>query len=155
MCGGIFVAIPTAIYENPDITISELLEIIPGPDFPTGAYIMGKSGIVKAYETGQGSIIVRSKCDIDYKGPGGKPRIIVSEIPYAVNKATMITRMGELARDKIIDGLTDIRDESSGEDIRVVIELRKDVVPEVILNQLYKLTQLQSSYGIILSVFLI
>ena len=137
-----------AIYENPDISIPELLEIIPGPDFPTGAYIMGKSGIVKAYETGQGTIIVRSKCEIDYKGPSGKPRIIVSEIPYGVNKANMITRMGELARDKVIDGLTDIRDESSGEDIRVVIELRKDVVPEVILNQLYKLTQLQSSYGI-------
>ena len=137
-----------AIYENPDITIPELLEIIPGPDFPTGAYIMGKSGIVKAYETGQGTIIVRSKCEIDYKGPSGKPRIIVSEIPYGVNKANMITRMGELARDKVIDGLTDIRDESSGEDIRVVIELRKDVVPEVVLNQLFKLTQLQSSYGI-------
>ena len=137
-----------AIYENPDITIGELMEIIPGPDFPTGAYIMGRSGIVKAYETGQGTIIVRSKCDIDYKGPGGKPRIIITEIPYGVNKANMITRMGELARDKVVDGLTDIRDESSGEDIRVVIELRKDVVPEVVLNQLYKLTQLQSSYGI-------
>ena len=137
-----------AIYENPDITVQELLEIIPGPDFPTGAFIMGKSGIVKAYETGQGSIIVRSKCEIDYKGPSGKPRIIITEIPYAVNKANMITRMGELARDKVIDGLTDIRDESAGDDIRVVIELRKDVVPEVILNQLYKLTQLQSSFGI-------
>ena len=137
-----------AIYENPDISIQELLEIIPGPDFPTGAFIMGKSGIAKAYETGQGSIIVRSKCEIDYKGPSGKPRIIITEIPYAVNKANMITRMGELARDKVIDGLTDIRDESAGDDIRVVIELRKDVVPEVILNQLYKLTQLQSSFGI-------
>lgn len=137
-----------AIYENPDITISELLEIMPGPDFPTGAYIMGKSGIIKAYETGQGTIIVRSKTDIDYKGPSGKPRIIITEIPYGVNKARMIERIGELARDKIIDGLTDIRDESSGEDIRVVIELRKDVVPEVILNQLFKLTQLQASYGI-------
>ena len=137
-----------AIYENPDISIQELLEIIPGPDFPTGAFIMGKSGIIKAYESGQGSIIVRSKCEIDYKGPSGKPRIIITEIPYAVNKANMITRMGELARDKVIDGLTDIRDESAGDDIRVVIELRKDVVPEVILNQLYKLTQLQSSFGI-------
>ena len=137
-----------AIYENPDITISELLEIIPGPDFPTGAYIMGKSGIVKAYETGQGSIIIRSKAEIEYNKSNGKPRIVVSEIPYGVNKANMITRMGELARDKVIDGLTDIRDESAGEDIRVVIELRKDVVPEVILNQLYKLTQLQTSYGI-------
>ena len=137
-----------AIYENPDITVSELLEIIPGPDFPTGAYIMGKSGIVKAYETGQGSIIIRSKAEIEYNKSNGKPRIVVSEIPYGVNKANMITRMGELARDKVIDGLTDIRDESAGEDIRVVIELRKDVVPEVILNQLYKLTQLQTSYGI-------
>ena len=137
-----------AIYENPDITVSELLEIIPGPDFPTGAYIMGKSGIVKAYETGQGSIIIRSKAEIEYNKSNGKPRIVVTEIPYSVNKANMITRMGELARDKVIDGLTDIRDESAGEDIRVVIELRKDVVPEVILNQLYKLTQLQTSYGI-------
>ena len=137
-----------AIYENPDITVGELLEIIPGPDFPTGAYIMGKSGIVKAYETGQGSIIIRSKAEIEYNKSNGKPRIVVTEIPYSVNKANMITRMGELARDKVIDGLTDIRDESAGEDIRVVIELRKDVVPEVILNQLYKLTQLQTSYGI-------
>ena len=137
-----------AIYENPDITISELLQIIPGPDFPTGAYIMGKSGIVKAYETGQGTIVIRSKTTIDKIEANGKHRIIVSEIPYGVNKATMIERIGELARDKIIDGLTDIRDESSGEDIRVVIELRKDVVPEVILNQLFKLTSLQVSYGI-------
>ena len=109
---------------------------------------MGKSGIVKAYETGQGTIIIRSKTDIDYKGPNGKPRIVISEIPYGVNKANMIEKMGELARDKIIDGLTDIRDESAGEDIRVVIELRKDVVPEVVLNQLFKLTTLQTSYGI-------
>ena len=137
-----------AIYENPDITVSELLQIIPGPDFPTGAYIMGKSGIAKAYETGQGTIIIRSKTTIDKIESNGKHRIIVSEIPYGVNKATMIERIGELARDKIIDGLTDIRDESSGEDIRVVIELRKDVVPEVILNQLFKLTSLQVSYGI-------
>ncbi len=138
-----------AVYENPDITIHELMSIIPGPDFPTGAFIMGKSGIAKAYETGQGSIVIRSKAEIDTKTlANGKSRIIVTEIPYGVNKATMIERMGELARDKVIDGLTDIRDESSGEDIRVVIELRKDVVPEVILNQLYKLTSLQISYGI-------
>ncbi len=138
-----------AIYENPDISIQELMNIIPGPDFPTGAFIMGKSGIAKAYETGQGSIVIRSKADIDTKSlANGKARIIITEIPYGVNKATMIERIGELARDKVIDGLTDIRDESSGEDIRVVIELRKDVVPEVILNQLYKLTSLQISYGI-------
>jgi len=137
-----------AIYENPDITISELLEIIPGPDFPTGAYIMGKSGIVKAYETGQGTIVIRSKTTIENNEKTGKHRIIVNEVPYGVNKATMIERIGELARDKVIEGLTDIRDESSGEDIRVVIDLRRDVVPEVILNQLFKLTSLQVSYGI-------
>ena len=137
-----------AVYENPDITTQELMQIIPGPDFPTGAYLMGKSGIVKAYETGQGTIIIRSKAEIEQKDSSSKPRIIVTEIPYGVNKAKMIERIGELARDKIIEGLTDIRDESSGEDVRVVIELRRDVVPEVILNQLYKLTQLQVSYGI-------
>lgn len=136
-----------AIYENPDIEMADLLQIIPGPDFPTGAYIMGRSGIKKAYETGNGTIIIRSRAKIEEMA-NGKSRIIVTEVPYQVNKATMIEKMGELARDKVIDGLTDIRDESSGEDIRVVIELRKDVVPEVILNQLYKLTQLQVSYGI-------
>lgn len=136
-----------AVYENPDIEINELLQIIPGPDFPTGAYIMGRSGIKKAYETGNGTIIIRSRAKIEEMA-NGKSRIIVTEVPYQVNKATMIEKMGELARDKVIDGLTDIRDESSGEDIRVVIELRKDVVPEVVLNQLYKLTQLQISYGI-------
>ncbi|MCI5745085.1 MAG: DNA gyrase subunit A, partial [Erysipelotrichaceae bacterium] len=135
-----------AIYENPDITIHELLNIIPGPDFPTGAFIMKKSGIVKAYETGQGSIIIRSKTRIENMS-NGKTRIVVEEIPYGVNKATMIEKIGDLARDKVIDGLTDIRDESSGEDIRVVIELRKDVVAEVVLNQLFKLTPLQISYG--------
>ena len=136
-----------AIYENPDITIQELLEIMPGPDFPTGAYIMGRSGIVKAYETGQGTIIIRSKCEIEAK-PGAKPRIIVEEVPYGINKETMTDRIRELARDKVIEGITDVRDESAGEDVRVIIELRKDVVPEVILNQLFKLTSLQVSYGI-------
>ncbi len=136
-----------AVYERPDITVEELMEIILGPDFPTGATILGQGGIRKAYETGNGSIVIRSKCEIIYAA-NGKPKIIVHEIPYTVNKATMIERIGELGREKIIDGLTDIRDESAGEDIRVVIELRKDVVPEVILNQLYKLSQLQVSYGI-------
>ena len=136
-----------AIYENPDITVAEVMDIMPGPDFPTGAYILGRGGIVKAYETGQGTIIIRSKCEIEAK-EGAKPRIIIHEVPYGVNKATMSDRMRELARDKVIDGITDIRDESAGEDVRVVIELRKDVVPEVILNQLYKNTSLQVSYGI-------
>ncbi len=136
-----------AIADNPDIEVIDLMQILKGPDFPTGAYILGKSGIKKAYETGTGTILLRSKTNIETL-PNGKTRIIVSEIPYQVNKTTMIERIAELARDKRIEGITDLRDESSGEDIRVVIELRKDVVPEVLLNQLYKLTQLQVSYGI-------
>lgn len=136
-----------AIAENPEIEIVELMQILKGPDFPTGAYILGKSGIKKAYETGNGTIILRSKTSIENL-TNGKSKIIVSEIPYQVNKTVMIEKIAELARDKVIDGITDLRDESSGEDIRVVIELRKDVVPEVVLNQLFKLTQLQVSYGI-------
>lgn len=136
-----------AIAESPDISTTELMQIIQGPDFPTGAYILGKSGIRNAYETGNGSIIIRSKTEIEEMS-NGKYRIIVHEIPYQVNKTRMIEKIAELARDKIVDGITDLRDESSGEDVRVVIELRKDVVPEVILNQLFKLTQLQVSYGI-------
>lgn len=136
-----------AIAENPDISTTELMQIIQGPDFPTGAYILGKSGIRNAYETGNGSIIIRSKTEIEEMS-NGKYRIIVHEIPYQVNKTRMIEKIAELARDKIVDGITDLRDESSGEGVRVVIELRKDVVPEVILNQLFKLTQLQVSYGI-------
>lgn len=136
-----------AIADHPDIEVVDLMQILKGPDFPTGAYILGKSGIKKAYETGTGTILLRSKTEIETLA-NGKNRIIVSEIPYQVNKTTMIERIAELARDKRIEGITDLRDESSGEDIRVVIELRKDVVPEVLLNQLYKLTQLQVSYGI-------
>ena len=136
-----------AIAENPEIEVVDLMQVLKGPDFPTGAYILGKSGIKKAYETGNGTIILRSKTHIEEMA-NGKNKIVVTEIPYQVNKTVMIEKIAELARDKVIDGITDLRDESSGEDIRVVIELRKDVVAEVILNQLYKLTQLQVSYGI-------
>ncbi len=136
-----------AVAENPDIEVVDLMQILKGPDFPTGAYILGKSGIKKAYETGNGTILLRSKTHIEEMG-NGKNKIIISEIPYQVNKTVMIEKIADLAREKVIDGITDLRDESSGEDIRVVIELRKDVVPEVILNQLFKLTQLQVSYGI-------
>jgi DNA gyrase subunit A len=141
-----------AIAKDPNLTPSEIMDsYLPGPDFPTGGIILGKSGIRQAYETGQGSIIIRSKCQIDEMA-NGKHRIIVTEIPYQVNKALMIENMGKLVHEKIIDGITDIRDESNKEGIRVVIELRKDVVPEVILNQLYKNTSLQSSFGIIMLV---
>ncbi|HNX16001.1 MAG TPA: DNA gyrase subunit A [Bacilli bacterium] len=138
-----------ALAHNPDITVEELMTHIKGPDFPTGAIILGRGGIREAYETGTGSIAVRSKCHIEERGDRGLKQIIVTEIPYGVNKALMIENIANLARDKVIDGITDIRDESNKDGIRVVIEVRRDIIPEVLLNQLYKMTQLQSSYGII------
>lgn len=139
-----------AVAHNPNITPEEIMQsCISGPDFPTGGIILGRSGIKDAYSTGSGSIVIRSKAHIESL-EHGKSRIIVTEIPYQVNKATMIENMANLVRDKIIDGITDIRDESNKDGIRVVIELRRDVVPEVILNQLYKNTQLQTSFGVIM-----
>ena len=138
-----------ALARNPEITNVELMDYVKGPDFPTGAMILGRSGIRDAYETGTGSIAIRSKCHIEERGEHGLKRIIVDEIPYGVNKALMITNMAELVRDKVIDGITDIRDESNKDGIRVVIEVRRDAIPEVLLNQLYKLTSLQVSFGII------
>ena len=141
-----------AVAKNPDITPTEIMEkYLFGPDFPTGGIILGKSGIRDAYEKGQGSIIIRSKTSIEEMA-NGKHRIIVSEIPYQVNKSTMIEAIGRLVHEKIIDGITDIRDESNKEGIRIVIELRKDVVAEVVLNQLFKNSQLQTSFGIIMLV---
>lgn len=137
-----------AVSHNPDITIMELMEdYIQGPDFPTGAYILGKSAIKKVYETGNGLIIMRAKTDI-IDIHGGKKAIIVNEIPYMVNKARLIEKMAEHVKEKRIEGITEIRDESNREGIRIVIELRKDVQPEVILNQLFKLTSLQTTFGV-------
>ena len=138
-----------ALARNPEIDTLGLMEYIKGPDFPGGGIILGKSGIKDAYETGTGSIAVRSKCHIEERGEHGLKRIVVDEIPYGVNKAMMIENMAGLVRDKIIEGITDIRDESNKEGIRVVIEVRRDTIPEVLLNQLFKMTQLQSSFGII------
>ena len=138
-----------AIARNPEITVDELMDYIKGPDFPTGAMILGKSGIREAYETGTGSIAIRSKCHIEERGEHGLKRIIVDEIPYNVNKATMIENMATLVRDKVIEGISDIRDESNKDGVRVVIEVKRDTIPEVLLNQLYKLTNLQVSFGII------
>ena len=136
--------------KNPDITPGEIMaQYLPGPDFPTAGIILGRQGIKDAYETGTGSITIRSKAHIETMA-NGKRRIIVTEIPYGVNKASMIEDMGRLVHEKIIDGITDIRDESNKEGVRVVIEVRRDVVAEVILNQLYKNTQLQTSFGIIM-----
>ena len=138
-----------AIARNPEITVDELMEYIKGPDFPTGAIILGRSGIRDAYETGTGSIAIRSKCHIEERGEHGLKRIIVDEIPYGINKANMIENMAALVRDKVIEGISDIRDESNKDGIRVVIEVKRDAIPEVLLNQLYKLTNLQVSFGII------
>lgn len=137
-----------AIMENPEITVQELMEnYISGPDFPTGAYILGRSGIKQSYETGRGSVIMRAKTVVDELS-NGKPRIVVKEIPYMVNKATLVEKIASLVREKLIDGITDLRDESNREGIRIVIELRKDVQPDVILNQLFRMTALQSSFGV-------
>ena len=141
-----------AIAKDPNISPSELMDTcLFGPDFPTGGIILGKQGIREAYETGTGSITLRSKTHIESMS-GDKNRIVVTEIPYQVNKANMVETIGRLVREKVIDGITALRDESNKEGIRVVIELRKDVVPEVILNHLYKNTQLQVNFGIIMLV---
>lgn len=137
-----------AVSENPDITIDELMEnYIYGPDFPTGGIILGRSGIRKAFETGRGSITIRAKTRIEEQ-TNGKSTIIVSELPYQVNKAKLIEKIAELVRDKKIDGITDLRDESDRNGMRIVMELRRDANPNVLLNNLYKQTALQSSFGI-------
>lgn len=137
-----------ALMENPDITVMELMEdYISGPDFPTGGYILGRAGIKQAYETGRGSIMIRSKVKVEDM-PNGKKQIIVTEIPYVVNKAALVEKIASLVREKIIEGITDLRDESNMEGIRIVIELRKDVQSDVILNQLYRMTSLQTSFGV-------
>lgn len=136
-----------AIMEDPMISVVDLMEIIKGPDFPTGAYILGRSGIKQAYETGRGSIIVRAKIDT-IEMANGKKQLIVSEIPYQVNKANLVEKIAQLVRDKLIEGITDLRDESNRDGIRVVIELRRDVQSEVILNQLYRMTALQTTFGV-------
>lgn len=136
------------ISENPDITIEELMENhLHGPDFPTGGIILGRSGIRNAYETGKGSLTIRSKADI-VEESNGKTSIIVTEIPFQVNKARLIEKIAELARDKKIEGITDLRDESDREGMRIVIELRRDANANVVLNNLYKQTALQTSFGI-------
>ncbi|MGM9911875.1 DNA gyrase subunit A [Floccifex sp.] len=136
-----------AVMDNPDITVVELMEYIKGPDFPTGGMILGRKGIRQAYETGRGSILIRSKYRVETE-PNGKKRIIFYEIPYQVNKASLITKMASLIRDKEIQGVTYLNDESNREGIRIVMELKKDVQEDVILNQLFRMTPLQSSYGI-------
>ena len=138
-----------ALIENPDITIEQLMEYILAPDFPTGATIMGLSSVKKAYQTGMGTVTVRAKVATTTM-QNGKKELIITEIPYQVNKTRLIERIAELAKDKIIDGITDLRDESDREGMRIAIELRRDVNPNIILNQLYKHTQLQDTFGVIM-----
>lgn len=135
-----------AVTKNPEITTVELMKIIKGPDFPTGALITAGNGLIKAYETGNGAITIRSKIDIEENN--NKRRIIVSEIPYQINKAKLLERIAELVRDKIINGISDLRDESNMEGVRVVLELKRDAQENVILNKLYKLTPLQTNFSL-------
>ena len=137
-----------AVMDDPDITVMELMDnYIKGPDFPTGGIILGRSGIRQAYETGRGSIITRSKYHVEEMG-NGKNRIVVTEIPYQVNKANLISKIADLVREKQVDGITYLNDESNRDGIRIVIELRKDVQVEVVMNQLFRLTSLQTSFGV-------
>ena len=135
--------------EDRETDIEELLPIVKGPDFPTGGVILGTRGIEEAYRTGRGKIRVRGVTNIESM-PNGKSRIIVTELPYMVNKARLIEKIAEMVRDKKLDGITDLRDESDREGMRIVIELRKDVNANVMLNKLYKHTQIQDTFGVIM-----
>jgi DNA gyrase subunit A len=136
-----------ALADNPAISTEELMEIIPGPDFPTGGIILGRSGIRRAYETGRGSVIIRGRVEIEQQS-NGRETILVHELPFQVNKARLIEKIAELVRDKKIDGITDLRDESDRTGMRIVMEVRRDANANVLLNNLYKQTALQSSFGV-------
>jgi len=139
-----------ATIDNPSITIEDLMEIIPGPDFPTAGFIYGREGIVSAYRTGRGIIQMRARARVEKQKKSERESIIVTEIPYQVNKARLIEKIAELVREKKIEGISDLRDESDRDGMRIVIELKKDENPQVLLNQLYKHTAMQSSFGIIM-----
>jgi len=136
-----------AVLKTPDITIDELMELLPAPDFPTAGIIYGLEGVREGYRTGRGRVLIRARTHIEDIDKGGRQAIIVDEIPYQVNKANLLTRIGELVREKKIEGISDLRDESDKSGMRVVIELKRGEVPEIVLNNLYKLTQLQDSFG--------
>jgi DNA gyrase subunit A len=140
----------TVLINNPDVTIEELIKKIPGPDFPTSGFICGREGIKSAYETGRGSIVIRARAFVEKQKKGEREAIIISELPYQVNKANLIEKIAELVRDKKIEGISDLRDESDREGMRIVIELKRDGIAEIILNQLYQHTQMQTSFGVIM-----
>ena len=136
-----------ALIDQPGLSVADLMQIVPGPDFPTAAIILGRAGIRSAYETGRGSIIMRGKVAIETNARD-REAIIVSEVPFQVNKAAMVEKIAELVRDKRIEGISDIRDESDRDGVRVVIELKRDAISDVVLNQLYRFTPLQTSFGV-------
>src|SRR2546422_4297570 len=138
------------LIENPDLTMEQLVEIIPGPDFPTGGQLLGREVIRQAYLNGRGILTMRAKAGIETDKRSSKASIIVREIPYQVNKTRLIERIAELVNDKRIEGISDLRDESDRDGMRIVIELKRDAEPKIVLNQLYKLTQMQESYGLIM-----
>jgi len=135
------------VIDDPNVTLDELMKIIKGPDFPTAGIIVGKQGIRDAYATGKGKIIVRAVATIEQM-PGNKQRIVVTELPYQVNKAKLIERIAELVKEKRIDSISDLRDESDKDGMRIVIELKKDANANVVLNQLYKNTQMQDAFNV-------
>ncbi|APR76208.1 DNA gyrase subunit A [Minicystis rosea] len=138
-----------AIINNPNVTLDELIQIVPGPDFPTGGLVYGRSGIESAYRTGRGSIVMRGRTSVEKTNKGDREAIIVHEIPYQVNKARLVAKIAECQKEKRIEGISEVRDESDREGMRIVIELKKDAFPQVVLNQLFRLTDLQASFGVI------
>ncbi|HZB28438.1 MAG TPA: DNA gyrase subunit A, partial [Gemmatimonadales bacterium] len=138
------------LVDNPDATLGELRKVIKGPDFPTGAYIYGREGIKEAYETGRGRVVMRARAQIEERETNNRSQIVVTEIPYQVNKENLVKAIAELAAEKKIDGITGINDESDKDGMRIVIELKRDVIPNVVLNQLYKHTQMQTTFGVIM-----
>ena len=135
-----------AFIDNPEVTMEELLEIVPAPDFPTGGIILGRQGSISALSTGRGSVIMRARTHIE-EIRKDREAIIVTEIPFQVNKSRMIERIAEVVRDKAVEGISDLRDESDRDGVRVVIEIKRDAFPEVVLAQLFRYTQLQTSFG--------
>ncbi|MCR5220711.1 MAG: DNA gyrase subunit A [bacterium] len=140
----------TAMIDEPELADERLLQLVPGPDFPTGGIILGHEGIRQAYQTGRGVICIRARALVEREKKGNRDRIVVTEIPYQVNKAKLIERIAELVKDKKIDGISDLRDESDRDGMRIAIDLKKDAYADVVLNQLYKMTSMQASYGIIM-----
>ncbi len=140
----------TAMIDDPELADERLLQLVPGPDFPTGGIILGHEGIRQAYQTGRGVICIRARAVVEREKKGNRDRIVVTEIPYQVNKAKLIERIAELVKDKKIDGISDLRDESDRDGMRIAIDLKKDAYADVVLNQLYKMTSMQASYGIIM-----